>query len=67
MGKFPIGEINRFIYMDIGHAFQQIINNTYQAKSIDTSSSPLIQFINSNNFRLSDYSTEATINVPNRI
>lgn len=25
MGKFPIGEINRFVYMDIDTAFQQIL------------------------------------------
>lgn len=29
MGKFPIGEIYKFIYMDINSAFQQIVNDTF--------------------------------------
>ena len=68
MGKFPIGEINRFLYMDINNAFQTIVNDTFDQKNLDKSGSAFIAFINNPKlFHLGEYSTEATINVPNRI
>lgn len=53
--------------MDINSAFQQMINYTYDKNNLNKENSLLIKYLNSKDFRLSDYSSEATINVPNRI
>ena len=53
--------------MDIRNAFQHIVNKTFEQKGLNKENSSLISYINSNLFKMSDYSTEATLNVPNRI
>jgi hypothetical protein len=53
--------------MDINSAFQQMINYTYDKNNLNRENSLFIKYLNGKDFRLSDYSTEATINVPNRI
>ncbi len=44
-----------------------MINYTYDKNNLNKENSLFIQYLNGKDFRLSDYSTEATINVPNRI
>ena len=29
MGKFPIGKVNRYAYLDINNALQHMVNDTY--------------------------------------
>ena len=44
-----------------------MINYTYDKNNLNRENSVFIKYLNGKDFRLSDYSTEATINVPNRI
>ena len=53
--------------MDINSAFQQMVNHTYDTMGLKKDESSFVAYINSKHFRLKDYSTEATINVPNRV
>jgi hypothetical protein len=46
MGKFPIGEISRFAYLDIRNALQNMVNFTYEQNSLSKDNSSLIQFLN---------------------
>lgn len=66
-GKFGIGHVNNYVYLDIRYGLQQMLNYTYLQKGYDLSTSPLVKFINSLQFNLGDFSTEATINFENRI
>jgi len=53
--------------MDMKYAFKQIIQDTYKLQGKNLNSSSLIKFLNSPYFRLADFASEATINVPDRI
>ena len=66
-GKFGIGSVNNYVYLDIKFAFQQMINYTYRINNLDTLTSPLVKLINSPYFSLSHFATEATINLKDRI
>lgn len=46
-GKFGIGNVNNFVYLDIRYALQQMLNYTYTRKGNDLHTSALIKFINS--------------------
>lgn len=63
-----MGTISNYIYIDINDAFQHIINTTISSlDSPPTYISALQSYLNSAAFRLADYSTEVTINIPDRI
>ncbi len=62
-GKFGIGQVNNYVYLDIRWALQQIINQTYSRLGLDTDSSPLVSLVNSPNFEFGQFATEATINL----
>ena len=66
-GKFGIGNVNNYLYLDIRYAFNQILAETYRSigKSVDDSA--LMRFVRSAHFDLGQFATEATINLPNRI
>jgi len=53
--------------MDIRSAFQQVVNDTFDKNHLNKDNSSLIRYLNGGSFRLSDFSDEATINVPNRV
>jgi len=53
--------------MDMSNAFQQMINLTYEQNNLTKEASALISYINSPIFNLDYFSSEVTINVPNRI
>lgn len=46
-GKFGIGHVNNYIYLDLKYALQQMFNHTYSQRHIDVSISPLLKLINS--------------------
>lgn len=54
--------------MDITRDYQYLVNSTYAKLNRTTESAIALQaYISSNKFNLGDYSTEITINIPNRI
>ena len=66
-GKFGIGQISKYIYLDIKYAFKQMIQDTYVSLGKNLNESALIQFLNSPYFNLGDFASEATVNLPNRV
>ena len=66
-GKFGIGHVNNYIYLDLQIAYQQMVVNTLKQMGKDTSKSALVRFMNSPFFDLQHYASEATINLPDRI
>jgi hypothetical protein len=62
-GKFGIGQVNNYVYLDIRWALQQIINQTYSRLGLGTDSSPLVSLVNSPKFEFGQFATEATINL----
>ena len=68
LGKFPVGTTNNFIYLDIEQAYQHIVHETYQQlHRKQRSAVAFVSYMNSSAFNLADFSTEITINIPNRI
>lgn len=66
-GKEGVGGEEDFVFLDIRYALQQIIRQTYATEGKAMEYSAFIQYIDSGRFKLEEYATEATINLPNRI
>ena len=66
-GKFGIGHVNNFVYLDIKYALQQMCNFTYAQSKLDIANSPFVRLINSDKFSLGQFSTQATVNLPDRV
>jgi hypothetical protein len=64
-GKEGVGGEEDFVFMDIRYALQQIIKQTYATEGMEYSA--FVQYIDSGRFKLEEYASEATINLPNRI
>lgn len=65
-GKFPVGSVGGFLYLDINTAFLHFVNSTLA--SLGRGKNKLVPFLQSSgNFRLGDFAKEICINIPNRV